>query len=254
MHTCHFSHVWLFVTPWTVACQAPLSTGFSRQEYWSGLPFRSPGDLPKAGIKPKSPTLAGIFFTTEPPGKPYNLAILDACMHLGDIYKKFHSSIVDNSKQLKTTHRSMNSGMDTFYYGHKMKYYSALKNELHLSTSTWMNLKSQAKKLQKNSYSMILFIKVQKQIILTTYYFYYVNVIAQSCPTLCNPIEYSLPVSSAEGIFQARILERVAIPFFRGSFQPRDHTRISCQVSCIGRQILYHWATWEALRYTINYY
>ena len=60
--------------------------GFSRQEYWSGLPFRSPGDLPNAGIKPKSPALAGTFFTTEPPGKPYNLAILDACMHLGDIY------------------------------------------------------------------------------------------------------------------------------------------------------------------------
>ena len=147
--------------------------GFSRQEYWSGLPFRSPGDLPNSGIKPKSPALAGTFFTTEPPGKPYNLAILDACMHLGDIYKKFHSSIVDNSKQLKTTHRSMNSGMDKFYYGVKMKYYTALKNELHLSISTRMNLKSQAKKLQKNSYSMILFVKVQKQTIITTYYFYY---------------------------------------------------------------------------------
>ena len=52
--------------PWTVAHQAPLSMGFSRQEYWSGLPFPSPGDLPDPGIKPESAALAGGFFTTEP--------------------------------------------------------------------------------------------------------------------------------------------------------------------------------------------
>ena len=65
------SRVQLFATPWTVACQAPLSMGFPRQEYWSGLPFLSPGDLPNPGIKPVSPALASGFFTTEPPGKPY---------------------------------------------------------------------------------------------------------------------------------------------------------------------------------------
>ena len=51
------SHVLLFVTPWTVAYQAPRSMGFSRQEYWSGLPSPSPGDLPNPGIKPRSPSL-----------------------------------------------------------------------------------------------------------------------------------------------------------------------------------------------------
>ena len=51
------SHVQLFVTPWTVAYQAPLSMGFSRQEYWSGVPFPSPGELPDAGIEPGSPVL-----------------------------------------------------------------------------------------------------------------------------------------------------------------------------------------------------
>ena len=56
-------------TPWTVACQAPLSMGFTRQEYWNGLPFPSPADLPDPGIKPASPALAGRFFTREPPGK-----------------------------------------------------------------------------------------------------------------------------------------------------------------------------------------
>ena len=56
-------------TPWTIAQQASLSMGFSRQEYWSGLPFLSPGFLPSPGIELESPALAGGFFTTEPPGK-----------------------------------------------------------------------------------------------------------------------------------------------------------------------------------------
>ena len=60
----------LTATPWAVARQAPLSVGFSRQQYWSGLPFPSPGDRPNPGIKPVSPALAGRCFTTEPPGKP----------------------------------------------------------------------------------------------------------------------------------------------------------------------------------------
>ena len=57
------SHVQLFVTPWTVASQAPQSMEFSRQEYWSGLPFPSPGDLPNPGIEPGSPTLQADGFT-----------------------------------------------------------------------------------------------------------------------------------------------------------------------------------------------
>ena len=56
----------LFVTLWTIACQAPLSMGFPGQEYWSELPLPSPGNLPNPGIEPASPTLAGGFFTTEP--------------------------------------------------------------------------------------------------------------------------------------------------------------------------------------------
>ena len=62
--------VTLFATPWTVTCQAPLSMGFSRQEYWSGLPFPSPGDLPKTGIEPRSPALRADSLPSEPPGKP----------------------------------------------------------------------------------------------------------------------------------------------------------------------------------------
>ena len=62
-----FSGVHLFATPETVACQAPVSMGFSRQEYWSGLPLPPPGDLLDPGIKSRSPALQADSFTTEPP-------------------------------------------------------------------------------------------------------------------------------------------------------------------------------------------
>ena len=78
-HACmlsHFRSVQLFVTPWTVAHQAPLSMGCPRQEHWNGFPVSLPGDLPGPGIKPASPALAGTFFTTEPPGKP-NILLQD---------------------------------------------------------------------------------------------------------------------------------------------------------------------------------
>ena len=66
------SHVELFATPWTVAHQAPPSMEFSRQEYWSGLPFPSSGDLPDPGIKPGSPTLQADALLSEPPeNQPY---------------------------------------------------------------------------------------------------------------------------------------------------------------------------------------
>ena len=64
------SRVQLFATPWTVAYQAPQSTEFSRQEYWSGLPFLSPGDLPDPGIEPGSPSLQADALLSEPSGKP----------------------------------------------------------------------------------------------------------------------------------------------------------------------------------------
>ena len=59
------------MTLWTVASKAPLSMGFSRQDYWSGLPFPSPRDLPNPGIEPGSPTLQADALSSEPPGKPH---------------------------------------------------------------------------------------------------------------------------------------------------------------------------------------
>ena len=71
------SHVRFFAAPWTIACQALSPWGFSRQQYWSELPFPSPGDLPGPGKEPISPALAGRFFTIESPGKPnYHFTVL----------------------------------------------------------------------------------------------------------------------------------------------------------------------------------
>jgi len=70
MHGCVLSCFGLFVTLWTVMHQAPLSTVFSRQEYWSGLPYSPPGDLTDLGIEPVSPVLQADSLPTEPPSKP----------------------------------------------------------------------------------------------------------------------------------------------------------------------------------------
>ena len=67
----------LFATLWTVAYQAPLSMGFSRQEHWTGLPFPSPGDLPNPRMEPRSPALEADALTSEPPGKPYSYISLN---------------------------------------------------------------------------------------------------------------------------------------------------------------------------------
>ena len=75
----HFSCVQLFVTLWTIAHQALLSVGFSRQEYWSGLPFPSPGDSPDPGIKPGSPALQADSLSFEPPGKPISYLKIHSC-------------------------------------------------------------------------------------------------------------------------------------------------------------------------------
>ena len=100
---CSQSHVQLFATPWTVVCQAPLSKGFSRQEYWSGLSFPSPGDLPGPGIKPESlasPALAGRFFTTVPHPQPRRSVLMH---HL--------SKLIFKASQLECQH-----SRKTFYF------------------------------------------------------------------------------------------------------------------------------------------
>ena len=82
------SRVRLFATPWTVAYQAPPSMEFSKQEYWSGLPFPSPEDLPDPGIEPRSPMLQADALPFEPPGKLLYLMILPQIFILILIFQK----------------------------------------------------------------------------------------------------------------------------------------------------------------------
>ena len=79
------SHVWFCVTAWTVTCQALLSTEFSRQEYWSGLPFPSPGDLPDPGIEPGSPALQADTLLSEPLGKSIRIKVYNKVMNFNSL-------------------------------------------------------------------------------------------------------------------------------------------------------------------------
>ena len=92
-HAQLLSHIGLFLIPWSIARQVPLSMRFPRQEYWSGLPFPSLGDLPNPGMEPKSPALAGRFFTKVSPGKPtivknkfLSHAMIKKVYHLFNLY------------------------------------------------------------------------------------------------------------------------------------------------------------------------
>ena len=139
------SRVRLFATPWTVAYQAPLSMRFSRQGYWNGLPFPSPGDLPNPGIEPKCPALQADSLPT---------------------------------------------------------------------------------KLQGNIVTIRWFINGKR--FKCMFYIHIVSVSHSVMLTLCDPMDCSLPDSSVHEIFQARILEWVAISFFKGSSQPRGRTLVTC--------------------------
>ena len=108
---CVFSCVRLFATPWTVAGQAPLSMGFLRQEYWSGLPFPASGALPDPKIKPESlasPALAGEFFPIALPGKPIKKGMMIVCkMYLAQFYAYNSSSPSRLSYDLRVTERGL---------------------------------------------------------------------------------------------------------------------------------------------------
>ena len=94
MHTMlsRFSHVQPSSTLWTEACQAPLPMGFSRQEYWSGLPFPSPRDIPNPGIKPRSPALQAESLASEPPGKPTHSKATSKCLGMFYSNISFHGT------------------------------------------------------------------------------------------------------------------------------------------------------------------
>ena len=155
---CECSVVSNSATPWTIALYAPLSMECSRQEYWSGLPFPTPGDLPDARIK----------FTP--------------CVSSALAGRSFTASITNFSSAGNYYFMRIGSDLHLSFIGVIISYYQKNKR--------WSE-------------------------------------VSQLCPTLCNPMDCSLPGSSFHGIFQARILEWVAISFSRGYSQPRDWTWVS---------------------------
>ena len=160
------SHVQLFATPWTVAHQAPLSMGFSRQQYWSGLPLPSPRDLSDPGIKPGSPALQADALPSEPSGTPSTCKVWWQRTPLWN-------------------QRNMVQSLTLLW----KSCYSSLHSPINWTQHV----------------THILF---DKQ--------YICGSDTQSCPTLCDLMDYSPPGSSVGEILQARMLEWVAIPSSRG--------------------------------------
>ena len=116
-----FSRVWLFVTPWTVARQAPPPMGFSRQEYRSGLPFPSPGDLPDPGIEPTSPALQVDALTSEPPGNRHR------CRSLNKILTNQFFSILSWEFTMITCDLSLGFKDDSTYSNESIWYITLLE-------------------------------------------------------------------------------------------------------------------------------
>ena len=150
------------MTPGTVVHQAPLPVGFSRQEYWSGLPFPSPGHSPNPGNKPPSPASAGGFFTTEPPRKPITSLLLL-------LLRSFSRVRLCVTPEMAAHQAPPSLGFSRQEHWNGLPFPSPM----HESESE----------------------------------------VTQSCLTLSDPMDCSLPGSPFHGIFQARVLEWGAIVF-----------------------------------------
>ena len=175
---CMLSCVWHFATIWTVGHQAPVSMEFSRQKYWSGLSFPTPGELPDPGMEPPSlmdPALAGGFLTTVPPAKPLKIFRVFFCSVFAFSYVNIQ-----------------------FMYSHLELLLQGTQPQLLPNWSEWPCLCWGHDSLGC-SWPKVRATAAAKS--------------RQSCPTLCDPIDGSPLGSSVPGILQARTLEWVAISF-----------------------------------------
>ena len=104
--------------PWTIACQAPLPLGFPRQEYWTGLPFPSPGDLPDPGIESMSPALTGRFFTAEPPGKSRHINLQSKlCMQCEGLIGHIEANLRSLSQRFQDVDLGWAKSSETWMHG-----------------------------------------------------------------------------------------------------------------------------------------
>ena len=157
-------------------CQAPLSMGRSRQEYWSGLLCPPPGDPPNPGIEPRCPSTASGFFPTEPPGKPQT----HICVYK---YTSLHFLCAAAAAKSRKSCPTLCNPIDGSPPGFP------IPGILQARTRVGFHFLLQCMKVKSESE------------------------VAQSCLTLRDPMDCSLPGSSVHGIFQARVLEWGAIAF-----------------------------------------
>ena len=190
----HFSHVQLFVTLWTIGLQAPLSMGFSRQEYWSELPCPPPGNLPDPGMEPMSLCLLHWEAGSLPlgptlPHVPWRAKLVPTCAPL---IKTEFSRILWRTCCFPASMILLTSGTSTSQLYHVQIPPLAFKARLQCYL---LPVSSVLKELPPFRVSAA----AAKSL--------------QSCPTLCNPIDGSPPGSPVPGILQARTSEWVAISF-----------------------------------------
>ena len=227
-----FSGVWIFVTLWTIACQAPQSMGFSRQEYWNGLPFPSPEYLPDPGIEPESrgSCTAGRFFTAEPPGKPrytytcvysFSNSFLSYCRELSQVpfaaaAAAAVASVVSDSVRPQRRQPTRlprpwdspgkNTGVGCHFLLQCMNVKVKLLSRVQLLASPWTAAYQDPPSMgcaRQEYWSGLPLSSPQVPSAAAA------AKSLQSCPTLCD----SPPGSPVPGILQARTLEWVAISF-----------------------------------------
>ena len=187
-----FNGVWIFVTLWTIACQAPQAMGFSRQEHWNGLPFPSPEYLPDPGIEPESrgSCTAGRFFTAEPPGKP---RYTYTCVY------SFPNSFLSYCRVLSQVPSAAAAAVASVMS-------DSVRPQRRQPTRLPRPWDSPGKNTGVGCHCLLQCRKVKSE-----------SEVTQSCPTPRDPIDCSLPGSSVHGICQARTLEWGAIAFSASS-------------------------------------
>ena len=178
---------------------------FSRQEYWSGLPFSSPGDLPNPGIEARSPILQAYSLPSKPPGKPIDhicVVYFWALYSVPLIYESVFKPI-------------------PYYFD----YYSFVINfEIRKHNAFSFVLSQDCFGYLGSFVCLCVCVCVHGHVCMHV----------QSCLTLCDSKDCSSPGSSVHGIFQVRILEHVSISYSRGFSQPRDQTHIFCSPALAG--------------------
>ena len=229
----HFGHVQLFATLWTVAHQDPLSMEFSRQEYWSGLPFPFPGDLPDQGIEPASPAVPASQMDSLPLSHGGSLTCSHITSNLRCHCMKHVSPLYVRKKNASNYKGKMPSVTRCIPSSKILRHKNMCPKIYEIWSEFYM-------------FYLLSFTSLECWFLCSPMYPWFLAhnekkvKVTESCPTLCDPMDYRV-----HGILQARILEWVTFPFSRWSSQPRDQT----QVSCIAGRFFTSWVIREAQEY-----